>query len=442
MLILITLLVLGLILLSIAKFDLHPFLALLGGAVIFGLIVGMPTELILQSIQEGFGNVIGNIGILILFGVIIGTILEKTGGGFVIAQKILKWVGEKSVTLTMFLSGWLLSIPIFADSTFIMMNPIAKSVSKKSGISYAVTVMAVALGATASHSLVPPTPGPIATAGILNADLGLIIFYGIIISLLTLIPSYIFVNKFVSKIPLEPIISESNSSEKENYQPSAAKSFAPVIIPLILIVLASFAKYPSNPLGEGSHIPILIFIGHPIIALFIGILLSLFLPKKFDKKIISSTGWMGESLLQAAPVIFITGAGGVFGKMLQNSGIGTWIGDELSTMGLGLFLPYLIAFSLKTSQGSSTVAMITSATIVQPLLGPLGLDSEIMRVFTTLAIGAGAMAISHANDSFFWAVTQLSGMDIKKGNLTQSLGTLVLSFSAIIILLIITQIVL
>ena len=146
----------------------------------FGLIVGMPTELILQSIQEGFGNVIGNIGILILFGVIIGTILEKTGGGFVIAQKILKWVGEKSVTLTMFLSGWLLSIPIFADSTFIMMNPIAKSVSKKSGISYAVTVMAVALGATASHSLVPPTPGPIATAGILNADLGLIIFYGII----------------------------------------------------------------------------------------------------------------------------------------------------------------------------------------------------------------------------------------------------------------------
>ncbi|WP_373494359.1 GntP family permease [Aquiflexum sp.] len=439
MLILLTiLLALALILVAIVKFDIHPFLALFVGAILYGLMSRMSTDLILKSISDGFGGVLGNIGLLILFGVIMGTFLEKTGGALVIAEKILSWIGQKSVTKAMLICGYILSIPVFGDSTFIMLNPISKSLSLKSKVPYAATTIAIALGATASHSLVPPTPGPIATAGILDADLGMIIFWGIIISLTSLVPAYFFIKNFVSKIPLEPVLAEIDPTIVVAKAPSATKSFLPVIIPLVLIILASIAKYPSKPFGEGEWVSIIEFVGSPVIALLLGAILSFTLPPKFDRKILSAGGWMGEAIQIAAPVILITGAGGVFGKMLQNSGIGDLVSENMSGANWGIFLPFLIAFSLKTAQGSSTVAMITTASIIAPLLVSLGLDSETMKVFVVLSIGAGAMAISHANDSFFWAVTQLSGMSIRQGNKTHSLGTLILSLTAISVIFIIT----
>lgn len=434
LLIVFTLIALAFILVAITKYDIHPFLALFVGAIAFGLLVGMPTDKIILSIKEGFGGVMGNIGILILLGVTIGTFLEKTGGAMVVAQKVLSWIGEKSVTVAMLLSGYILSIPIFGDSTFIMMNPISKSLSLKSGVPYAATAIAVALGATASHSLVPPTPGPIATAGIIGANLANVILWGLVVSLITLIPSYFFIKKYVTKISLEPKLVENEATISGTKPPSAFKAFLPIVLPLMLIVLASIADYPTKPFGTGTLAKTLLFIGSPIIALLIGTFLSFFLPEKFDRKLLSSTGWIGDALVLAAPVILITGAGGVFGKMLQNSGIGELVSSSLSEAGWGIFLPFIIAFSLKTAQGSSTVAMITTASIVAPLLGTLGLDSETMRVFTVLSIGAGAVAISHANDSFFWAVTQLTGLTIKQGNLSHSVGTLIMSATAILVI--------
>lgn len=431
-------LALAIILIAIVKFDVHPFLALFGTAIIYGLLAGMPGELILQSISEGFGGVLGSIGLLILLGVIMGTFLEKTGGAIVIAEKILRWIGEKSVTTAMLVSGYILSIPVFGDSVFIMMNPISKSLSLKSKTPYAATTIAIALGATASHSLVPPTPGPIATAGIMEADLGMVIFWGFLISLVTLVPSYFFIKKFVAKIPLKPQVAKVEAKEAKIVFPSAFKSFLPITVPLVLIIVASIAKYPSKPFGEGAFYTIMQFIGSPVIALFLGVFLTFLLPKKFDKRLLSASGWFGEAILIAAPVILITGAGGVFGKMLQNSGIGEMVSANMSNASWGIFLPFIIAFSLKTAQGSSTVAMITTASIVAPLLGSLGLDSETMRVFAVLATGAGAIAISHANDSFFWAVTQLSGLTIKQGNQSHSLGTLIMSLTAISLIYLIT----
>lgn len=429
---------LALILIAIVKYDIHPFLALFVGAILYGLLSGMHVDLILKSITDGFGGVLGSIGLLILLGVIMGTFLEKTGGALVIAEKILSWIGEKSVTVAMLLSGYILSVPVFGDSTFIMMNPISKSLSLKSGVPYAATTIAVALGATASHSLVPPTPGPIATAGILEADLGMIIFWGLIISLITLIPSYFFIRKVCLKIPLEPKVAEVEVGKTIPKPPTVFNSFLPVIVPLILIILASIAKYPTQPFGENEFTTVILFVGSPVIALLLGAFLSFTLPAKFDRKLLSSSGWIGESMLIAAPVILITGAGGVFGKMLQNSGIGDMVSANMSSANWGIFLPFLIAFALKTAQGSSTVAMITTASIIAPLLGSLGLDSETMRVFAALSIGAGAIAISHANDSFFWAVTQLSGLSIKQGNQTHSLGTLIMSVTAISVIYLIT----
>ncbi|WP_026968538.1 GntP family permease [Algoriphagus terrigena] len=428
---LIILVALALILIAIVKYDIHPFLALFVGAILYGLMMQMPSELIIKSISDGFGGVMGSVGLLILLGVILGTFLEKTGGAMVIAEKVLKWVGEKSVNLSLMLSGWVLSIPVFGDSTIIMMNPIAKSLSARSTISYAATIVAVSLGAMASHSLVPPTPGPIATAGILGADLGLVIFYGGLVSLITLIPLYFFVQKWVTKIPLRPQLLTENLEIPKKDRPTFGSSLLPILLPLFLIILASIANYPTKPFGEGKLISVILFLGTPVISLLIGAILSFTLPKKFDRKLLSSTGWIGESILVAAPVILITGAGAVFGKMLQNSGVGDMVTSSMSDANWGIFLPFLIAFGLKTAQGSTTVAMITTASIIAPILGPLGLDSEIMKVFTTVAIGAGALAISHANDSGFWVVTQLSGMTTKQGNLSHSLGTIIAGVTAI-----------
>lgn len=430
---LLVLLVLAIIVIAIIRFDIHPFLALFVGAILYGLLTGMPFELILKSIADGFGGVIGRIGLVILLGVIIGTFLEKTGGALVIAKQILSWIGEKSVMLAMMITGWILSIPIFGDSAFVMMNPINKSLSFKAKVPFAATTVALTLGVTASHSLVPPTPGPIATAGMLGADLGMVIFWGIIVSLIALIPCFFFVKYYVTRFHLTPKIEDVEKTSVVKKFPSFGKSTLPIIIPLFLIVLASIANYPSHPFGENNLARVLIFLGNPVMALLIGAFLSFILPEKFSIKLLSSTGWIGDGIITAAPIILITGAGGVFGMMLQNSGIAELVSSNMANVNWGLFLPFLMALALKTAQGSSTVAMITTASIVAPLLPVLGLDTDILRVFAVLAIGSGALAISHANDSFFWVMTQMTGMNIKMGNQTHSLGTLIMALMAILV---------
>jgi len=427
------LIALALIVISIIRFNIHPFLALFVGAILYGLMTGMTGELIIQSIGDGFGGVMGKIGLVILLGVIIGTFLEKTGGALVIAQRILSWIGEKSVTVAMMVTGWFLSIPVFGDSAFVMLNPINKSLSFKGKLPYAATTVALTLGVTASHSLVPPTPGPIATAGMLGADLGLVIFWGVIISTVALIPCFFFVRYYVSRFDLAPQMADVEKVSGKKKYPSLEKSTLPVIIPLLLIVLASIANYPTRPFGEGPFATVILFLGTPVIALLIGAFLAFALPEKFEIKLLSSTGWLGDALITAAPIILITGAGGVFGMMLQNSGIATLVSSNMANVNWGLFLPFLMALALKTAQGSSTVAMITTASIVAPLLPVLGLDTDVLKVFAVLAIGSGAIAISHANDSFFWVMTQMTGMNIKMGNQTHSLGTLVLSCTAMLI---------
>ena len=428
------LLVLALIVIAIIRFDIHPFLALFVGAILYGLLTGMSGELILKSIADGFGGVIGKIGLVILLGVIIGTFLEKTGGALVIAQKVLSWIGEKSVMLAMMITGWVLSIPIFGDSAFVIMSPINKSLSYKAKVPFAATTVALTLGLTATHSLVPPTPGPIATAGMIGADLGMVILWGIIVSVLALIPCFFYVKYYVTRFHLEPQVEVVQTTSKTVKYPSLGKSTLPIFVPLILIVLASIASYPTRPLGEGTMATILVFLGAPVIALLIGAFFSFNLPDKFEIRLLNSNGWIAHSIVTAAPIILITGAGGVFGMMLQNSGIAELVSSNLAHVNWGLFLPFLMALALKTAQGSSTVAMITTASIVAPLLAVLGLDSEMMKVFAVLAIGCGAIAISHANDSFFWVMTQMSGMNIKMGNQTHSLGTLLLACTAILVL--------
>jgi GntP family gluconate:H+ symporter len=420
------------IILSTSKLNLHAVLALLLAAIFYGLFSGMPLPELIQSLEQGFGGTIGKIGIVIIAGTIIGQFLEKSGGAYALAERILKYIGEKSVPLAMSIIGYIVSIPVFADSGFVILAPLNKALTKRAGISLATTAIALSLGLMVSHTLMPPTPGPIAAAGILEADLGLVIIVGLPISIITLLFSWLFAIKVASRIHIdpEPDLTESELKSRLAQSPSAFHSFLPILVPILLIILRSISEYPTHPFGtEGIH-TILSFIGSPIIALLIGIFIAMTLPKKIDKKMFSSSGWIGEGLLAAAIIIIITGAGGAFGKVLQNSGIAQVIGTGISGVNLGLWLPFIIAAAIRAAQGSSTVAIITTASIMAPLLKTFGLDFAMGKAFTVLAIGAGSIVASHANDSFFWVVTQMSNMNVKTGYRLMTTGTTLMGFFA------------
>jgi GntP family gluconate:H+ symporter len=424
------------IILSSTKMKLHPFLALLVGAIGFGLCTGMPLKMIVHSINEGFGDTIGYIGIVIIAGTIIGTFLEYSGGAFTLADRILKLIGRKRVHLAMALIGYIISIPVFADSGFVILSPLNKALSKRAGISLAGTAIALSLGLVATHCMVPPTPGPIAAAGILEADLGTVILLGLPVSLLALVSGWLFAVKVAARFPIDPNpeLSEKEIASKMKEAPSAINAIGPVLVPIILIMLRSLSEFPTHPLGEGTVKSILGFIGEPVIALLIGVLLAFGLPVKFQKYMLSDSGWVGKGLRNAAIIIIITGAGGAFGKVLQNSAIADTIGKTLSNATAGIWLPFIIAATIKTAQGSSTVAIITTASILSPLLSSMGFTTDIAKALMVLSIGAGAMVTSHANDSFFWVVTQMSHMDVNTGYKLQSLGTLILGLSAAVII--------
>ncbi len=427
MLIILLLVAIVFIVVTTTRFKLHPFLALLLAAIGYGLLSGMPLADIIKSVNSGFGNTVGYIGIVIIAGCIIGTFLEESGGAYVMAKSILKLVGEKNVPLAMSILGFVVSIPVFADSGYVILTPLNRALSKKAKISLAGPAIALGLGLTITHCLVPPTPGPIAAAGIIGADLGLVILIGLIVGLVALVPAWFFSSKVASRTFIDPNPEESDDDivEKVKKAPSALKSFIPILLPLLLIVMKSVSDFPTNPLGTGMAKTIFSFIGEPVVALLIGMFLSFTLPKKFDLEMLSTTGWVGKSLLSAAIIIMITAAGGSFGLILRDSGIADVLGSSLSKLNLGIFLPFLITAALKSAQGSSTVAIITTASIIAPLTGVLGFDTPLELALAVSSLCAGAMVVSHVNDSFFWVVTQMTKMSIKTGYKLHTLGTLI-----------------
>ncbi|MDX1642110.1 MAG: GntP family permease [Balneolaceae bacterium] len=426
------LLSIALIILLTARYKVHPFIVLFLVALFYGFCAGMPFGEIINSVNEGFGNTLGGIGLLIIFGVIIGAFLEHSGGAYKIAEKVLSLTGKDRVPTAMGIIGYFVSIPVFADSGFILLSPLNKSLSKKAKISLAGSAVALGLGLTATHTLVPPTPGPIAAAGILNADIGLVMLLGVFVSAVALCAGVIYANKYVAKTYIDPIpdVDEQQMQQRMQKAPTALKSSLPVFIPIFLIVLQSVLTMLEVP-SDNMLIGLLLFVGEPMIALLIGMFLAFLLPQKLEKKMLSADGWVGNALKDAASIILITGAGGIFGKVLQNSGIAEMLGTLLADVNLSIWLPFLIAASIKTAQGSSTVALITTASILMPMMGTLGFETELEKAMVVLAIGAGSAVVSHANDSFFWVLTQLSGMDTKTGYKLYSLGTFVLGFTAV-----------
>ena len=435
MLIVLLILAVAFIVVSTTKFKLHPFLALIFAAIGFGLLSGMPFAEIVSSVNSGFGDIVGHIGLVIVIGCIIGTFLEESGGAYVMAQGIVRLAGKKRVPLAMLIVGSFISIPVYADSGFVILSPLNKAITKKSGISLACTAIALSLGLTITHCLVPPTPGPVAATAILGADLGLVILIGLIVSMFVAAESYFFVTRYASRTYIDPdpdgeiTVEEDDAKDK----PSALRSFLPVVVPLVLIVFKSISDFPGAPFGEGVAASVLRFIGEPVIALIIGMILSFFLPKKFDRELLSTTGWVGKSLTSAAVIIMITAAGGSFGMILRNSGIADILGESLAGANVRIWLPFIIAAALKSAQGSSTVAIVTTASLIAPMMEALGFVSPVGKALAVMSLCSGAMVMSHVNDSFFWVVTQLSGMNVKTGCKLHGLGTLLGGLTAMLV---------
>ncbi len=422
-------LVLAIVFIVIASgvLKLHPILSLLIAGFGFGLAAGFPAADLPGIITGGFGGTIGSVGPIILLGAVIGVFLERSGGAMRIAEGLLAAVGRRNVAPAMGGAGFAVSIPVFCDSGFIILSPLNRALSRAAGVSVTAGAMALALGLYAAHTMVPPTPGPVAAAELVGADLGRVLLFGLPVALVTAVAGIAFA--MLAGRSVTPALgrdgpeTEAEASVPLSAAPPIWLSMLPLVVPILLILLRSIAQFEGVPLGRGIVGEIIDVTGHPVVALAIGVVLALFLPRPFRLDMLSDSGWVGQAFRDCAIIILITGAGGAFGAVLRDSGVADALGGGAGALEFGVVGPLLIAAAIKTAQGSSTVAIITTAGLVAPLLPALGLDSETGKALAVVAIGAGAMAVSHVNDSFFWVVTRLTGLNLTQGLKLHSAGS-------------------
>jgi GntP family gluconate:H+ symporter len=414
------------IVLLTAKYRIHAFFALIIACFLVGLGVGMPLNSVLTAIKDGFGNILKSLGLIIVLGTTLGAILEFTGSTRVMANAILSKVGKKHSDLAMSLTGLIVGLPIFCDSGYIVLSGLNKSIARSTGISIIIMSVSLATGLYAVHCLIPPHPGAAAAAGIIGVDYGKLILIGTLVAIPAMLVGYLWANFAGKKIPKpiipdEPVISNNNVQ-----QPSAIKAFMPVVAPILLIALKSF--FVIEPGSANKWITIFLSLGDPAIALTIGILLAFNTVRSWTKASVSVL--LQEGAEKAGGILVIIGAGGAFGAVLAATKIGNHLSSALPLASMGIFFPFLITFIIKTAQGSSTVAIITAASIVLPLLSPLGLNTATGHLLCVLSMGAGSMMISHANDAYFWVIAKFSGLEMKTMLSVYSLATVFMGLTS------------
>jgi gluconate:H+ symporter, GntP family len=418
---------------SVLKYN--TFLSMLITSVLLGVIV-LPSKNVVAIIAQGFGDTMKSIGIIIILGIMIGLILERTGATISMAKAILKLTGKNKAGLAIGITGIVTGIPIFCNSGFIVLSGLNKSLVKTTGKPMIYMATMLAAGLYSIHCLIPPHPGALAAAGILKPDIGNLILVGICIAIPSALAGFVWAH-FACRKQFENSLvenSEQNSHfEDQKELPSVFHSFLPIIVPLILLTSKSIIL-----LGQQTRDTIFIkslnFLGSPEIALLIGVFLALSLFKKHDKK--TTNGLFDEAIEKAGPILALTAAGGVFGAIIKATGIGEQAGTYMAATGMGLFIPFIIAVFLKTAQGSSTVAIMTAASIVAPMLPALHLDSASGRLLSTLAMGTGSMAISHANDSYFWVVAKFSDLETNETLKVYSSATFIMGIAGFLSVLI------
>ncbi|PKK38980.1 D-glycerate transporter (predicted) [Clostridiaceae bacterium JG1575] len=427
----------------ISKAKIHPFLSILLVSMVLGLIGGIPfvdqtaadgTKVsgIASVIGQGFSGTFTSIGIVIIFGALIGSLLEKTGGALKLSDMVVRLVGEKKPELAMELMGWVVSIPVFCDSGFVILNPIRSALVRRTRTSSVAMTLCLSIGLYTSHVFIPPTPGPIAAANTLGVgeNILLVMGFGALVSIPALIGAYFFA-KYMGKKEKAADDELLEGATVQTYEelvasygklPSGWMSLAPIVVPILLMALsnvASILKW-TGPLRTAFA-----FLGTPIVALAVGVLfgIALLLSRSDMSRLYEITN---ETLKTVGPILFITAAGGVLGKVIASTSLVSFIKANASVFqSVGIFFPFILAAILKTAQGSSTVAITTTAGILAPLLPALGFVTAPQAALVVMAIGAGAMTVSHANDSYFWVVTNFGEMTPEQGYKTQTMATLV-----------------
>jgi gluconate:H+ symporter, GntP family len=406
-----------------SRLKLDAFIALFLVSVFLAFAV-LPAKTIVSTIQQGFGNTMASIGFLIILGAIIGISLDRTGGTLSIARFILSKTGENKSARALGITGFITGLPIFCNAGFIILSGLSRSLSAKS--KQVMPFMATVLGCSlySVHCLIPPHPGVLAATGLIKVNIGYLIVIGTIFAIPGAIAAYLW-SKWITKgkkyLPAKEIEGEDRLTQGN--LPSALLSFLPIVVPLLLISLKSLIILFDKG-GQSFIARLFVIPGEPIFALSAGVILAMLLIK--DKSIASVNSIFSEAIVKAGPILIVTAAGGMFGMVIQATGTGESMGRLLAGTSIGIVVPFLIAAVMKTAQGSSTVAIITTASFVAPMLSMLGLDSEWGRLFAILSMGAGSMVVSHANDSYFWVVANFSEIDPDAALKVYSSSTLVM----------------
>ena len=391
------------------KFKIHPFFALIATTVTFAVVSGMNLEEMLAAFTSGMGGTMADIGLVIALGTVTGALLEKSGAAETMAKTILKITGRKHAALGLAITGYFVSIPVFCDSAFVLLSPIAKRISKDTKISMTTMAVALCMGLHATHMFVPPTPGPLAVAGILNADLGYVILFGALVSIPVMLMGYfgaVFMGKKYDYLP------ENVTDVPENQKlPSPLMAFLPILTPIMLMLLKTIGQMCGL---QGVLMDIFAVLGTPAVALLVGLIIALvgyhqIFPE--DTKAWGFDGVFADALKTAGQIILIVGAGGAFSGVLKASPLQSILTDTFSGLTIGILAPFIIGFIFRTCVGSATIAMVTAATMITPLMDVLGFASPMGRVIAMLACAAGGLMVFHGNDDFFWVTATTSEMD-------------------------------
>ena len=421
----------------VLKTKIQAFLALIISTVVVGVIGGMPltnitievdgvekTFGIVNSITSGFGGTLGSIGIIIGFGVMMGQIFEVTGAAKRMAHTFLKLFGKKREEEALALTGFLVSIPILCDSGFVVLAPIAKAISKSTKKSVIGLGTALAAGLVITHSLVPPTPGPLGVCGIFGVDVGKFILLTLVLALPMAIAciaySRLYLSKKYYRIPNEEGEIVEMPYQEPNYEaafsmdmtgvPGALESFMPLIIPIILILINTVATAMGKTEG---FMNVLVFLGQPIVAVGLGLIVAILtLGRSLDRH--EALTEMEKGMASAGIIMLVTGGGGALGQIIKDSGLGTFMAEGLAKTAIPIIiLPLLIATAMRFIQGSGTVAMTTAASITAPIIAASGVSP----ILGAVACCVGSLFFGYFNDSYFWVVNRTLGVSEAKDQL-------------------------
>lgn len=421
--------ILIILILAVSKWKVHPFIALLLAAISLGLCLGMGGAKTVEVLLQGFSNTLKWIAIVVILGAFIGEVLRETGGAARISNTVVKWFGEKRIPWAMGITGYLVSIPVFVDVAYIVLQPITEALSVRSKKPVLVIGLALTAGLTVSHTLIPPTPGPLAVASLLDANIGRLLWINGIVGLFAMVGGIIWATYFCERYRLpyenqldtQQVVTHAKESSTKQW---VLLDILPILIPILLMGLGAFFKSEDTTLLS----QILQFLSIPMIAVLVGAAIA-FLQFYRSNNQKSGNDLMEQAIVKSALVIMITGAGGAFGYVIRESGIQ----DNLATFFadlpfLSFLIPFLVAAVLTTATGSITVSLIGTASIVGPMASSMPYSPEMMAAL----IGCGSFCVFHANSSFFWLLNRLHEVPVPVLYRTYTLQSLVMGGSGLI----------